>query len=124
MALVTEVGHLVPVRCILGCSSRLAISELDLGALVVVFLRRVVLPIMGEQDVEDRETSADQTDTTFGVAKNKLGDAGSRVGKGIQHVPRHNHTHEDDSLIGRATILEHQHESVQTEPNGESTGTK
>jgi hypothetical protein len=75
MTLITESRCFVPLRRGLRCGSCPAVSELNLRALVVVFLGRVFLPIMSEQDVKNGETSADQTDTTLGISKNRLGDA-------------------------------------------------
>lgn len=69
VTLITEVRCLVPLRSILRRGPCLAVSELNLGALVVVLLGRVVLPIMGEQDVQNGQTSADQTHTTLSISK-------------------------------------------------------
>lgn len=126
MTLITKVRCLVPLRLrrILRCGPCLAVTELNLGALVVVLLGRVVLPVMSEQDVQNGETSADQTDTTLGISKDKSEGAISDWKGEVGHIPRHNDTHEDDSLVGRCTILKHQHESIETEANSETTGSE
>lgn len=48
MALIAKVCRFVPLGVVFGGVSGLAFSELNLRALVVVFLRRILLSIMGE----------------------------------------------------------------------------
>lgn len=66
--LVAEVWRLAKAAGGLRVASGLVITQPNVGALVVVSLRRVFLLVMGVEDVEDRETGADQSNTTLGVA--------------------------------------------------------
>ena len=65
--LVTEVWRLAKAAGGLRVVSGLVVTQSNIGALVVVSLRGVFLLVVGVEDVEDRETGADQSDTTLGI---------------------------------------------------------
>lgn len=66
--LIPEVWRLAKAAGRLREVARLAIAQLNIGALVVVSLRRVLFPVMGVQDVENGKTGANQSNTTLGIS--------------------------------------------------------
>lgn len=69
MALITEVRHLVPVSASIGSRGRFPITQrMGRAAVLVVFLRRVLLLVMGKHHVENGQTGTDQSDASLGIA--------------------------------------------------------
>lgn len=112
MTLVTEVWCISPATG--GFAALRPITEMHIGTVCVVFLRRVLPLVVRNENVQDWQTGTNQANASLGVTEK-----GVRIwswrDRRFGNIPRQNDTHENNTLVFGLAPLEHQHESVETE---------